>query len=105
VPDRALVVHRRAEDDMVEIADWIATDNPAAAERFEAEFQRTCRLLVEYPQIGPARRFRARELRGLRSRPLTGFETWIVFYRVTSSAVEVARVIHGARDLRRALRS
>lgn len=89
----------------MQIADRIASDNPAAAERFDAGFRRTCRQLVEFPYIGTPRRFRGRAYRGLRSRSIKGFESWLVFYAASRSTVEIVRVLHGARDLRRALRS
>jgi toxin ParE1/3/4 len=44
-------------------------------------------------------------LHGLRSWRMRGFESWLVFYRVTEEAVEIVRVLHGARDLEAAFES
>ena len=104
MPERSLIVRQRARDEVLAIADRIALDNPKAAQRFKAAFERDCGLLLEFPQVGRRCKHAGRELRGLRSRPLTGFVSWLVFYRVTTTAVDVGRVLHGARDLRRALR-
>jgi len=105
VPDLPLVVRRRALDDVAEIADWIALDNPGAAERFEEAFAKDCRRLTEFPAIGRSVAHAGRELRGLRYRAISGFESWLLFYRARRDALEIVRVVHGARDLRRALRS
>lgn len=101
--ERRVVVRPRAADDVVEIFATIAADDPRAAERFEASVRRECDLLAAFPHLGRARGFRAPDLRGLRSRPISGFGSWLLFYRVESNAIEVVRVLHGARDLPRAL--
>ena len=41
---------------------------------------------------------------GRRSWGVRGFRNWIVFYRVHGDTVQLQRVMHGARDLPRALR-
>jgi toxin ParE1/3/4 len=103
VPELRVVVRRRAADDIMEIFATIAADDPRAAERFEASVRRECDLLAVFPHLGRARGFRAPDLRGLRSRPISGFGSWLLFYRVQAGAVEIVRVLHGARDLPRAL--
>ncbi len=57
------------------------------------------RLLLEHPELGPLRAFDRRDLSGLRSLPVHGFEKHLVFYRPTKEGIEVVRVLHGARDL------
>lgn len=42
-------------------------------------------------------------LEGIRSWVVKGFENYIVFYREIPGAIEVLRVLHGARDVLRAL--
>lgn len=104
MPERALIVRRRALEDVLEIFERIAVDQPEAAVRFERSFRRQCEMLIAFPYSGRAREFRGRAVRGLRSVPLTDFTSWLVFYRVRRDAVDVVRVLHGARDLRRALK-
>lgn len=103
MPERRVVIRPRAEDDIVEIFATIALDDLRAAERFEAALRRECELLAAFPYLGRSRGFRAPELQGIRSRPLSGFGSWLLFYKVTGDAIEVVRVLHGARDLPRAL--
>ncbi len=105
MPDRKVVVRPCAADDIVEIFATIAADDFRTAERFESAVRRECGLLAAFPPLGRARGFRASELRGLRSRPVSGFGSWLVFYRVEGDAIEVVRVLHGARNLPEALGS
>lgn len=39
------------------------------------------------------------KLANIRQQPIKGFKNYLVFYRSTDSAVEILRVIHGARDI------
>jgi len=105
VPELELIVRRRALEDVAEIAEWISLDNPVAAERFAAAFAKDCGRLTEFPRIGRSVTNSGRTLRGLRYRGISGLESWLAFYRVTADTLEIVRVLHGARDLRRALRS
>ena len=36
--------------------------------------------------------------------PVASFEDYLIFYRPTKRGIDVVRVLHGARDLRRILR-
>jgi toxin ParE1/3/4 len=89
----------QAERDLVEIGNFIARDNPANATRFIARLEDHCNLLARHPLIG---RVRHDLLPGLRSLP---FGRYIIFYRLMDGVVEIVRVFHAARDLRRALRN
>jgi toxin ParE1/3/4 len=89
----------QAERDLVEIGNFIARDNPANAARFIARLEEHCNLLTRHPLIG---RVRDDLLPGLRSLP---FGRYIIFYRLMDGVVEIVRVFHAARDLRRALRN
>jgi toxin ParE1/3/4 len=58
-----------------------------------ARIRDKCNLLASYPQIGQQRP----EFPGdYRSFPV---ERWVIFYRTVSDAVEVHRIVDGARDL------
>lgn len=82
-----------AENDLIEIGDYIACDNPRAAAEFIATIREKCTALVETPNIGGKRP----ELSaGLRSIPVGHY---VIFYRVLADAVEIVNVIHGARDI------
>lgn len=78
-----------ARNDLREIAFWIEGDNPHRAETFVIELTEAAESLTlfprRYPDAGP---------RGLRRMP---YGHYLIFYRVTD-AVEIIRIIHGARD-------
>ncbi len=83
----------------MQIAATIAADDPAAATRFVSATRRELEALGAFPRLGRARSFRSARLEGVRSRPVSGFTSWLRFYRVLPAAIDVLRVLHGARDL------
>ena len=88
----------RAQSDLLKIWTFIARDNPeAATDVLQAAYQ-TFELLSQNPGLGQVR---PRNL-GLRAFPLSRFRNYIVWYRVTGDTVEVVRVLHAARDFRKA---
>ena len=78
---------------------YIAGDNPSAAARFLGSVEETIRMLAEMPGTGRDCFFDGLTLRGIRSRPVRGFENWLVFFRANEAGIEVVRIVHGARDL------
>jgi toxin ParE1/3/4 len=92
----AVVYAPKAEDDLVSIADFIARDKPEAARRWVQRIRETCATLATQPEMG--------ELRpdfgviGCRS---FGVGHYDVFFRQVESGIEVARVVHGSRDMRK----
>jgi toxin ParE1/3/4 len=84
-----------AESDLSKIWLYIARDNPAAADRFVEKLRITCERLAQSPTLG---RSRPELAFGLRSFPVGNY---LVFYFSTDDGIEVARVLHGARDLPR----
>ncbi len=87
--------------DLVAIGRYIATENPDAAERFRAAAQQTYELLAGHPRLGRERHFQRRP--GLRSFRIPEFRDYVVFYRPIRDGVEIFRILHGVRDLRRLL--
>jgi len=87
-----------AELDLLEIAAYIDADNPVAAERLLDTFQEKFRLLSEFPGLGPRR---DELVPSLRSFPV---RSYIIFYLPLADGIEVVRVLHGARDMRRIFR-
>ena len=84
-----------AQSDVDEIAHYIARDNLDAALRFLDTDDEKFKLLGKFPGAGTARD----EIgAGLRSFPVGNY---VIFYRTARGGVEVARVLHGARNLRR----
>ncbi|MBI4606540.1 MAG: type II toxin-antitoxin system RelE/ParE family toxin [Planctomycetes bacterium] len=65
----------------------------ARADRFVGDLGEKLSLLTRFPKIG---RSRAELGDGLRSLPVPPF---VIFYRPRADAIEVVRVLHGARDI------
>ncbi|MBE2242542.1 MAG: type II toxin-antitoxin system RelE/ParE family toxin [Burkholderiaceae bacterium] len=82
-----------ARDDLLEVALYIAQDNPARASTFVDELEVRCLGLGETPGIGTARS----ELgEGIRMLP---HGRYLIFYREARGTVRIERVMHGARDI------
>lgn len=82
-----------AEADLIDIWRTIAEENPQAADRVLDRIDNACIRLAKHPQIGPARPDLRPDLRYLPA------DNYLILYRVLATAVEVVRVIHGARHL------
>jgi toxin ParE1/3/4 len=87
-----------ANEDIADIASWIARDDVMAAirwiDRLTAKFQR----LLETPMSGTNQS----HLRpGLRSSPIGNY---LVFFKPSKDGIHIIRVIHAARDYARFFR-
>jgi toxin ParE1/3/4 len=94
----------RAKRDLLNHYVFIGRDSPSAADRLLVNAQRTFALLAEMPGAGRAWRSREPRLRNVRVFPVVGFRNYLVFYRAEERTLTIVRVLHGARDLRAALR-
>jgi toxin ParE1/3/4 len=101
-----IVKSRRAVRDVVEIADYLATQRTSleAGDRFYDAVDRTFRRLARMPRIGTLWGDEDPELEEIRFFPVTRYRRYLVFYRPIGDGIEILRVLHGARDLRRILR-
>ncbi len=81
-----------ANKDLEEIIDYFATHNIEAGERFIDEFNKKCRYLANFPNMGRSYSDIKDYLRGV---SLNGY---IIFYRVTDIGIEILRVVSGYRD-------
>ncbi len=82
-----------ARIDLVEIGDYIALDNRAAAKRMVAALRERAMRLRDAPRSG---RSRSELQAGLRS---VAHGPYVIFYRVEDAAIRIQRIIHGARDI------
>lgn len=81
------------------IWDYVAERNPPAADQLLRTFDQKLALLSEFPGAGQARpEIRAK----VRSFPVGEY---LLFYRPIPGGIELLRVLHGKRELRRAFRS
>ena len=83
----------RAEDDLEEIGDYIALDNPARAMSFVRELRTQAKRITAAPQACPLREDLAPNLRML------AFRSYLVFYRVLDHEIPIERILHGSRYL------
>ena len=87
---------RTAEEDLCGIADYIATDNPPAADRMIKAIDRL-ELSPFAGKVPDDDELRRRNYRML----IVG--KYLVFYKVKEPAVEICHIIHGARDYKHLL--
>jgi len=88
-----VTIRRQADRDLDGIFDWIARDNPAAAERHVGRLVAAALALGDFPERGPLRP----EI-GERERSLA-VGRYVILYTVGGETVEILRFVHGARDL------
>lgn len=93
----------RAERAIVQLALWIGLDSPATADRFICAVDETLQTLETHPLIGRVYDADAESLRGLRIWSVSGFPNHLLFYRPAPGGIELVHVLHGARDIGRAL--
>ena len=82
-----------ARSDLDEIWFYIARDNPDAADKLIRSIVSRFQTLASMPRMGPEREGLSPRLRSL---PIGRY---VIFYRPMEDGVEIARVLHGARDL------
>jgi toxin ParE1/3/4 len=88
----------QSRTDVVEIILRIRQANAPAARKLLHAINDTLELLSGFPGIGPRRP----ELgRGIQSFPVAKYTDYLIFYRSIDNGIEVIRVLHGARNLRR----
>ena len=92
-----LVFSEPAEYDLDNIAAFIATNDPAVALRVLSAINTAALRLAEFPGIG-----RPGRLPGTREFPVTSLP-YLIIYEVLGETLTVFAVLHGARDLPRAL--
>ena len=92
------------EDELDEIWDFIAKDNPEAATRVVYAAYDTFRALAANPGLGHPRAFRRKAHRNVRGRNVQGFDNYLILYREITGGIEVLHVYHNARNISALLR-
>ena len=92
-----LRISPRAQADLDGIWDYVGieSDRPLAASRLIEMLYEKFSFLAENPQLGESRPDLGDDLRGF----VAG--RYLIVYRVRNKVVEVVRVVHGARDIRK----
>jgi toxin ParE1/3/4 len=88
----------QAKADLIEIADYIAADNPEAAACFLDAAEATFAFIASLPSVGRTFSFQSPVAQGMRVWREEGFERYLIVYRVVESHIEIIRVLHMARD-------
>jgi toxin ParE1/3/4 len=91
----AFVLHPDALADLTEIWEYIAADNPGAADRVLEEIHEAIRALIPFPQMGHSRP-------DLTSRPLRfhPVRDFLVAYAPDEKPLVVLAILHGRRNPR-----
>ena len=98
-----LVIRRLARDDVLDHAARIAQDKLEPALRFTYATDDAFVFLSENPLAGARFDPPVENAPDLRFWPVTHFRTYLVIYRPLTDGAEILRVMHGARNLRKAI--
>lgn len=87
------IISPLAIKDLEKIIDYFSSYNLSAGENFINEFEKKCKYLANFPNIGRSYDNIKPSLRGL------NLANYIIFYRVINNGIEIIRVVSGYRDL------
>lgn len=87
------IISPSATRDLNQIADYFLTRNLETGEKLFKEFNKKCKNLANFPNMGRSYAYIKPSLRGL---PLDGY---IIIYQVIDDGVEILRVVSGRQDL------
>jgi toxin ParE1/3/4 len=83
----------QAVQDLDDICDYIAQQNPSAASNLFDAIRQKCRQIAEFPNMGKSYKHLSNELRGF----VVG--DYIVFYYPRPDGIDIVRIVSGYRDL------
>ena len=87
----------RAVEDLVGHFEFVARDNPGAAERLADSVEATLEVLEQMHRLG--RRWTPRgPLREVRVRGVSGFENYILYHRPIPGGIEWLAIRHAAQQ-------
>jgi plasmid stabilization system protein ParE len=101
---RAVIRRPQAELDLFEQFVYIGVRNLNAALRFLASAEATFDFLASMPGVGRLVKQAPKELQPLRKWRVRGFPNYLIYYHPRPDAIEIVRVLHGAREQSSALR-
>lgn len=88
-----VVFSPKAENDLENIGDAIAFDNPHRAVTFIREIHDHCQVLSTTPEVASKR---DDLIEGIR---MLVHGNYVMFYTILETEIRIERVLHGARDL------
>ena len=84
---------RKAAEDLEDIGDFIAQDDPLRAASFVAELQDNCQKLLNNPDAYPTRPELGHGLR------VSVHGKYLIFFKSVGNDLLIVRILHGARNL------
>lgn len=88
----------RATRDLEGIRNFIAKDDPDAAERVRETILDTADLLAKHPELGRRIHGATARHQNIRWVVVPRFRNYLVFYRPFQDTIMVVRVLHAAQD-------
>lgn len=88
-----VVLSELAEADLTDTWVFVAQDDVEAADRLIGEIHDKCRMLAGMPKAGCQRPELDPSIRSF------AVGNYVIFYRESGDGIEVARVLHGRRDI------
>lgn len=88
------VISLPASRDLERISSYFAEVNVEAGEKFLQGFNKRCKQLASFPNLGRSYEDLQAGLRGL------ALEGYVILYRVLDDGIEIVRVANGRQDLR-----
>ncbi len=102
--NRAIIKLPRAETDLIGCYTYLGEQaSIETADRFLNAVDKTLSLIAKSPGIGAPHETNHPQLTELRSLPVSKFKRYVLYYQAFDDRIEVVRVLHGARDIRRIL--
>src|SRR5690349_4768457 len=80
----------QARADLIAIADYIAEDNPEAAQAFFDAAEAAFDFIASMPSVGRAYRVQSPRAEGMRVWRVEGFERYLILYRVVSPVLRLS---------------
>jgi toxin ParE1/3/4 len=88
------IISPSASRDLDKIADYFLTRNLETGEKLFTNFNKKCKNLAQYPNIGRSYSHIKPSLRGL---PMDA--GYIIIYQIIDDGVEILRIVSGRQDL------
>nr|WP_109011280.1 type II toxin-antitoxin system RelE/ParE family toxin [Nostoc commune] len=87
------IISPKASEDLSKIIDYFVRINIDAGENFVEKFDKKCKYLANFPNMGRSYGNIKADLRGV---PL---DNYIILYRIINSGIEIVRVVSGYQNL------
>lgn len=84
-----------AKNDIINIADFIAADNPAAGAKISSIFRNAFEMLLEFPNAGIAKK----EIKDKTVKIYITNKRFLIAYRINDNHIEILRVLTKYQDV------